>query len=51
VTTSSDCVVMKIRAADLRSASPSCKQLFDQQFLRVLIERLEAANKKLEVTS
>ena len=51
VTTTSDCVVMKISAEDLRGASPYCKQLFDQQFVRVLIDRLEAANKQLEETS
>lgn len=51
VTTISDCVVIKIRAEDLRGASPYCKQLFDQQFVRTLIERLEAANKQLEEAS
>ena len=51
VTTTSDCLIMKIRAQDLRNASATCRQLFDQQFIRVLIERLEAANKQLEVTS
>ena len=51
VTTTSDCLIMKIRAQDLRNASTTCRQLFDQQFIRVLIERLEAANKQLEVTS
>lgn len=51
VTTTSDCIVMKISAADLRSASPYCKMLFDQQFVRVLIDRLEAANEQLEATS
>jgi serine/threonine protein kinase len=48
VTTSSDCIVMKISAADLRAASPYCRILFDQQFVRVLIGRLDAANKQLE---
>lgn len=51
VTTTGDCVVMKIRAQELHSASPSCRQLFDQQFLRVLVERLQAANQQLAVTS
>ena len=51
VTTTSDCVVMKIRAQELRNASASCRQLFDQQFLRVLVERLQAANQQLAVTS
>jgi serine/threonine protein kinase len=48
VTTTSDCIVMKISAADLRAASPYCRMLFDQQFVRVLIGRLDAANKRLE---
>ena len=51
VTTSSDCIVMKISAADLRGASPYCRMLFDQQFVRVLIDRLDAANKQLETTT
>jgi eukaryotic-like serine/threonine-protein kinase len=51
VTTTSDCLVMKIRAQDLRHASHSCRQLFDQQFLRVLVERLERANQQLSVAS
>src|SRR6185312_6331765 len=48
VTTTSDCILMKISAADLRAASPYCKMLFDQQFVRVLIDRLETANQRLE---
>ena len=48
VTTTSDCVLMKVSAADLRAASAYCKVLFDQQFVRVLIERLDAANRQLE---
>jgi serine/threonine protein kinase len=51
VTTTSDCLVMKISAEDLRGASPYCRMLFDQQFVRVLIDRLEAANRQLEATS
>jgi serine/threonine protein kinase len=47
VTTSSDCIVMKISAEDLRGASPYCRMLFDQQFVRILIGRLDAANKQL----
>jgi CRP-like cAMP-binding protein len=50
-TSTSDCLVMKIRAQDLRQASLSCRQLFDRQFLRVLVERLEKANEQLAVTS
>ena len=45
VTTTSECILMKISAADLRAASIYCKVLFDQQFVRVLISRLDAANK------
>jgi serine/threonine protein kinase len=51
VTTTSDCIVMKISAADLRGASPYCRMLFDQQFVRVLIDRLEEANKQLAARS
>ena len=51
VTTTSDCVVMKIRAQELHNASATCRQLFDQQFLHVLVERLQAANQQLAVTS
>ena len=46
VTTTGDCIVMKISAEDLRGASPYCRMLFDQQFVRVLIDRLEAANQR-----
>jgi len=48
VTTTTECILMKISAADLRSASPLCKVLFDQQFVRVLVARLDAANRLLE---
>ena len=51
VTTTSDCIVMKISSEDLRGASPYCKQLFDHQFVRTLIDRLEVANKLLEGAS
>jgi eukaryotic-like serine/threonine-protein kinase len=50
VTTSSDCIVMKIPAADLKSASESCRQYFDRRFLETLIERLNTANEQLSVT-
>jgi ribosome-binding factor A len=39
---------MKISSADLRAASVYCKVLFDQQFVRVLISRLDAANRLIE---
>jgi CRP-like cAMP-binding protein len=48
VTTTSECILMKISSADLRAASVYCKVLFDQQFVRVLISRLDAANRLIE---
>src|SRR4051812_17690438 len=51
VTTTSDCIIMKIRAEDLRAASISCRRLFDERFLDTLVERLENANEKLAVMS
>ncbi|HET9578700.1 MAG TPA: serine/threonine-protein kinase [Usitatibacter sp.] len=51
VTTTSECIVMKIRAEDLRAASVSCRRLFDERFLHTLVERLEAANQQLAVMS
>ncbi|HET9651642.1 MAG TPA: serine/threonine-protein kinase [Usitatibacter sp.] len=51
VTTTSECIVMKIRAEDLRAASLSCRRLFDERFLHTLVERLEAANQQLAVMS
>ena len=51
VTTTSDCIVMKIRADDLRGASLTCRRLFDEKFLNTLVERLENANEQLAITS
>ena len=51
VTTTSDCIVMKIRAEDLRAASLSCRRLFDERFLNTLVERLSNANQQIAVTS
>jgi serine/threonine protein kinase len=51
VTTTSDCILMKIRAEDLRNASLSCRRLFDARFLNTLVDRLENANKQLSVMS
>ncbi len=51
VTTTSDCIVMKIRAEDLRAASLTCRRLFDERFLNTLVERLEHASEQLAVTS
>jgi serine/threonine protein kinase len=51
VTTTSDCIVMKIRADDLRAASLSCRRLFDERFLGTLVDRLDAANEQISVMS
>jgi serine/threonine protein kinase len=51
VTTTSDAIVIKIRAEDLRTASLSCRRLFDERFLNTLVERLEKANQQLAVMS
>jgi len=51
VTTSSDCIIMKIRAEDLRAASLQVRRLFDERFLNTLVERLENANQQLAVMS
>ncbi len=51
VTTTSDVIVLKIRADELRAASLSCRRLFDERFLDTLVERLENANKQLAVMS
>jgi serine/threonine protein kinase len=51
VTTTSDVIVMKIRAEDLRAASLSCRRLFDERFLNTLVDRLENANQQLSVMS
>jgi CRP-like cAMP-binding protein len=50
VTTATDSMIMKIRAADLAGASESCRRLFDRKFLETLVERLEAANQQSAVT-
>lgn len=51
VTTTSDVIVIKIRAEDLRAASLSCRRLFDERFLNTLVDRLENANQQLSVMS
>jgi eukaryotic-like serine/threonine-protein kinase len=51
VTSTSDAIIMKIRAEDLRSASLSCRRLFDERFLNTLVERLEKANEQISVMS
>jgi serine/threonine protein kinase len=51
VTTATDCIIIKIPAKDLSTASPTCRQRFDRRFLDTLIERLEAANQQLVATT
>jgi serine/threonine protein kinase len=51
ITSTSDVIVMKIRAEDLRASSLSCRRLFDERFLNTLVERLENANQQLAVMS
>ena len=48
MTTTTECVLMKIPAVALSEASAYCRVLFDQQFVRVLIERLDKANEQME---
>lgn len=50
ITTATQSIVLKVRAADLNNASPSCRRLFDRKFLETLVERLETANQQLAVT-
>jgi serine/threonine protein kinase len=51
VSTTSDTIVIKIRAEDLRNASLQCRRLFDEKFLGTLVSRLEQANEQLAVMS
>jgi eukaryotic-like serine/threonine-protein kinase len=51
VATTSDAIVIKIRAEDLRNASLMCRRLFDEKFLGTLVQRLELANQQLAVMS
>jgi len=51
VATTSDTIVIKIRAEDLRNASLQCRRLFDEKFLGTLVTRLELANQQLAVMS
>jgi serine/threonine protein kinase len=50
VTASSKCVVMKVRAQDVNSATTDCRRLFDRKFLETLVDRLETANQQLAMT-
>jgi serine/threonine protein kinase len=50
ITTATACIVIKVRAAELSSASPSCRRLFDRKFLETLVSRLETANQQLALT-
>ena len=51
VTATSDCIILKIRAEDLRASSLQCRRLFDERFLNTLVERLENANQQLAIMS
>ena len=51
VQATSDAIVIKIRAEDLRNASLMCRRLFDEKFLGTLVQRLELANQQLAVMS
>jgi len=51
VATTSDAIIIKIRAEDLRNASIQCRRLFDERFLDTLVHRLELANQQLAVMS
>jgi eukaryotic-like serine/threonine-protein kinase len=51
VVTTVQSVLMKIPAAELNGASLTCRGLFDRKFLATLVERLEAANQRLILTS
>jgi serine/threonine protein kinase len=51
VVTTSDTIIIKIRAEDLRNASLMCRRLFDERFLGTLVQRLELANQQLAVMS
>jgi hypothetical protein len=51
VVTTAQSVLMKIPAAELNNASLTCRGLFDRKFLATLVERLEAANQRLILTS
>ena len=49
VTCATKCIVMKIRAQDVDSASTELRRLFDRKFLETLVARLETANQQLAV--
>ena len=40
-------LVLEIKATSLSGASDACQVQFNKSFMRILIERLTAANKKL----
>jgi hypothetical protein len=40
-------LVLEIKAASLSAASDACQVQFNKSFMRILIDRLSAANKKL----
>ncbi len=47
VTAMRDCTVITIATVALERASESCRASFDRAFLRILVERLSLANKRL----
>ncbi len=51
VTTMTPALVLKVRAADLRTASDTCRRQFDRKFLETLVDRLNMANQQLSVMS
>lgn len=51
VVTTAESTVLKIRANDLRNASPECRRRFDAHFLEALVDRLQLANEQLTVST
>jgi serine/threonine protein kinase len=47
IRSTSPVLVLEIKAASLSAASDACQVQFNKSFMRILIERLSAANKKL----
>ena len=47
IRSSTPVLVLEIKAAALSAASDACQVQFNKSFMRILIERLTAANKRL----
>ena len=47
VTASKDAHILRVRTADLESASIACRGHFDRAFIGILVERLNLANTRL----